>query len=128
MARACRGRTARARAGRVCVGLTVLNVAYPFAPVGADATGGAEQVLSHIDQALVSAGHHSIVIACEGSQTAGTLIPVPRPAGLLDDEAITTARAWNRRAIESALERWPIDIVHLHGVDFQSYLPPAGVP
>jgi glycosyltransferase involved in cell wall biosynthesis len=110
------------------VGLTVLNVAYPFAPVGPDTTGGAEQVLSHIDQALVRAGHRSIVIASEGSQTAGTLISVPRPMGLLDDEAIETARAWNRRAIESALERWPVDIVHLHGVDFHTYLPPAGVP
>src|SRR4051812_35572592 len=126
MARACRGRSARTRAGRVCVGVTGLNVAYPFAPVGPDTTGGAEQVLSHIDQALVRAGYRSVVIACEGSKTAGTLIPVPRPTGLLDDQSIATARAWNLRAIESALEHWPIDIVHLHGVDFHTYLPPAG--
>ncbi|TIU34927.1 MAG: glycosyltransferase family 4 protein, partial [Mesorhizobium sp.] len=33
--------------------LTVLNVAYPLAPVGPDAVGGAEQVLSALDRALV---------------------------------------------------------------------------
>jgi LmbE family N-acetylglucosaminyl deacetylase len=30
--------------------LTVLNIAYPFAPVGSDTAGGAEQVLSAIDR------------------------------------------------------------------------------
>ena len=33
--------------------MTVLNVAYPLAPVGPDAVGGAEQVLSALDAALV---------------------------------------------------------------------------
>ena len=55
----------RAGRGRAAV-LTVLNVAYPLAPVGPDAVGGAEQVLSAIDQALTEAGHRSIVVACEG--------------------------------------------------------------
>ena len=32
--------------------LTVLSVAYPFAPVTADPAGGAEQVLAQIDRAL----------------------------------------------------------------------------
>ena len=36
--------------------LTVLSVAYPLAPVGADATGGAEQVLSLLDGGLVRLG------------------------------------------------------------------------
>ena len=47
--------------------LTVLNVAYPLAPVGPDAVGGAEQVLSHLDAALTRVGHRSIVVACEGA-------------------------------------------------------------
>jgi len=110
------------------VGLTILNVAYPFAPVGPDATGGAEQVLTHIDQALTAAGHRSLVIACEGSSTAGTLLPVPRTPGLLDDPAMAAARARHRQAIATAFERWPIDVVHLHGVDFHTYLPAPGVP
>ena len=48
------------------MGLTLLSVAYPFAPVSGDASGGSEQVLAHLDQALVEAGHRSLVIAPEG--------------------------------------------------------------
>src|ERR671935_127374 len=65
---------------------TVLSVAYPLAPTGPDAVGGAEQVLTHLDAALTCAGHRSLVVACAGSVTAGTLIATPaRHAGL--DEA-----------------------------------------
>lgn len=108
--------------------LTILSVAYPLAPVGPDAVGGAEQVLTQLDRALVEAGHRSIVVAQEGSRTAGTLVAVPREAGALDEAA--KARAWARhsRAIAGALERWPIDLVHLHGIDFHAYLPLPGVP
>lgn len=51
------------------MGLTVLSVAYPLAPVTADPVGGAEQVLARMDRALVDAGHRSIVIASEGSRS-----------------------------------------------------------
>ncbi len=61
--------------------LHILSVAYPFAPVGPDAVGGAEQVLSAIDRALVAAGHRSTVIACAGSDTAGTLLAHDPPLG-----------------------------------------------
>jgi hypothetical protein len=63
------------------VSLTILNVAYPLAPVGPDAVGGAEQILTQIDHGLVACGHHSIVIAQAGSQTAGTFVPVPVEKG-----------------------------------------------
>src|SRR5579884_4092512 len=43
--------------------LTVLGVGYALAPVGPDATGGAEQILSALDRGLVAAGHHSLVVA-----------------------------------------------------------------
>lgn len=46
--------------------LTVLSVAFPFAPVRSDAVGGAEQVLYEPDQGLVAAGHHSLVAECKG--------------------------------------------------------------
>lgn len=107
--------------------LTVLNVAYPLAPVGPDAVGGAEQVLTHIDRALTEAGHRSIVVAQEGSSVAGELVPVPAETGRLDDEA--RERAWRRHraAIATTLGRWPVDIVHLHGIDFPNYVP-SGVP
>ncbi|MBV8568709.1 MAG: glycosyltransferase family 4 protein [Methylobacteriaceae bacterium] len=105
------------------MGLTVLNVAYPLAPVGPDAVGGAEQVLTAIDAALVEAGHRSIGIACEGSQAAGRLWPVHAERGRLDGAAKHRAWARHRRAIGAALQRWAIDIVHLHGIDFHAYLP-----
>jgi glycosyltransferase involved in cell wall biosynthesis len=33
-----------------------------------------------------------------------------------------------RRAIKEALTRWPIDLLHAHGLDFSDYLPLSGVP
>ncbi|HEX2135708.1 MAG TPA: glycosyltransferase [Microvirga sp.] len=108
--------------------LTVLNVAYPFAPVSVDAVGGAEQVLARLDLALARAGHRSLVIACEGSRTAGALLPLPCPRGAVDDAARSAAHERMREIIAVALRRRPVDLVHLHGVDFHAYLPPPGVP
>ena len=107
--------------------LTILSVSYPFAPIGPDVAGGAEQVLTRLDQALVAAGHRSIVVAQEGSRTAGTLVAVTAERGLLDG---VKERAWerHRQAIVSALQRWPIDLIHLHGMDYYAYLPLPGVP
>jgi glycosyltransferase involved in cell wall biosynthesis len=106
----------------------VLSVAYPLAPVSRDTAGGAEQVLATLDRALVAAGHTSIVVAQEGSRVAGTLLPVPKPVGMLDERATATAQDATRRAVTDALVRWPIDVVHLHGIDFHAYLPPPGPP
>lgn len=106
--------------------LTVLNVAYPLAPVSRDAVGGAEQVLAALDAALVKSGHRSIVVACDGSEVAGTLLPVPAEKGSLDEAAHERARARHREAIREARERWPVDLVHLHGIDFYDYLPEDG--
>jgi glycosyltransferase involved in cell wall biosynthesis len=105
--------------------LTVLNVAYPFAPVGPDAVGGAEQILSTIEQAVVQAGHCSLVVASEGSLTAGTLLPVPAP-GEIDE----TVRKQVYAAVLDRISRALVDadIVHLHGIDFDSYLPPPDKP
>jgi glycosyltransferase involved in cell wall biosynthesis len=108
--------------------LSVVSVAYPLAPVGPDAVGGAEQVLAQLDTALVRAGHRSIVIACEGSLTAGTLVAIPRPGGTLDEAARTQAQERTKSVIVATLQRWPVDLVHLHGVDFDAYLPPPGIP
>jgi hypothetical protein len=108
--------------------LTVLGVAYPFAPVGPDTAGGAEQVLSALDRALVAAGHRSLVVGCAGSQTAGRLLATaPLPAELNEDIR-RRARQLNRVRIEEALHEWPIDIVHCHGHDFTEYLPPLRLP
>jgi glycosyltransferase involved in cell wall biosynthesis len=107
--------------------LTVLNVAYPFAAVGPDAVGGAEQVVSQLDRALVAAGHRSLVVARGDSEIAGLHLAVPRAAGPIDEAARERAWRHHRQAILAALRNWPVDLVHLHGVDFASYLPPPGV-
>ena len=108
--------------------LTILSVAYPFAPVSADSVGGAEQVLWQIDQALVAAGHHSIVIACHGSTTAGELIAVPVPDGEIDEAKRQIIYEVVRAIIAEAMQRRTVDLIHLHGVDFHAYLPPPGPP
>ena len=108
--------------------LTVLSVAYPLAPVGQNAVGGAEQMLSHLDHALVRSGHRSLVVASENSEVAGTLIGTPPQVGPLDDGVRERAWARHREAIGDALQRFPVDLVHIHGHDFHAYLPPPGVP
>ncbi|MGD9511886.1 MAG: BON domain-containing protein, partial [Geminicoccaceae bacterium] len=108
--------------------LTVLSVGYPLAPVGRDTAGGAEQVLAQIDVALVTAGHRSIVIGGHGSRGSGLVVelpPAPRP---LNETVRAHSRACCRSAILDTLRRHPVDLVHLHGIDFFDYLPPPGPP
>jgi len=112
---------------KVVVPLTLLSVAYPFAPVGSDAVGGAEQILATLDRSLTRAGHRSIVIAQEGSSCQGTLLPIPKPADL-GQQAQAAGHVHVRRAIAEALARFPVDLIHFHGVDFASYLPSGGPP
>src|SRR4051812_40825777 len=93
--------------------LTVLSVAYPFAPVGADSVGGSEQILSLLDRAFVAAGHTSLVAACQGSQPAGRLFTVP----LLECEALDPPeRRWYTQQLKAAIDRallhHRVDLVH----------------
>jgi len=108
--------------------LTVLSVAYPFAPVGPGAVGGAEQVLSMIDEALVEAGHRSVVVACDGSTCAGELVAIPAARGPLDDDAVRATHAALKRAIEQAAAEVHAEVIHAHGVDFGAYLPDNDLP
>ncbi|MBV8183566.1 MAG: glycosyltransferase [Hyphomicrobiales bacterium] len=106
--------------------LTVVNVAYPFAAVGPDAVGGAEQVLTALDKALTQAGHRSIVLASEDSVVSGMHWPVRKQEGAIDQRA--RARAWGiyRETIGTIRRSCNPDIVHLHGIDFHSYCPNEG--
>ncbi|TDH64592.1 glycosyltransferase family 4 protein [Dankookia rubra] len=108
--------------------LTILQVAFPFAPVGPDAVGGAEQVLSTIERGLPRFGHRAIVLACEGSATNSTLLPIPLPPGPVTDAMQDAVHAALRERIAAALRRYPVDLVHMHGIDFHRYLPSPGVP
>ncbi len=108
--------------------LTVLNVAYPFAPVGARAVGGAEQVLTSVEAALAGRGVRSLVAACEGSTCAGRLFATPLEAGPLTPEARERVTAAHQASIDRALGSAQVDLVHLHGIDFHRYRLPRGLP
>lgn len=109
--------------------LTVLSVAFPFAPVGSDAVGGAEQILSAVDRALMAAGHRSLVVACAGSQAAGELWAFPAAGeGELDENTRRWIRGQCRAAFAKALRSAPVDVIHMHGLDFDEYVPAGDTP
>jgi glycosyltransferase involved in cell wall biosynthesis len=110
------------------VSLTVLNIGYALAPVGPDAVGGAEQVLSALDRALVAAGHSSVVVAPEGSLVAGRLIATAKLPSQITDRERGTIERRQRRAIKQALCEQRIDLIHAHGLDFAEHLPETNVP
>lgn len=108
--------------------LSILSVAYPFAPVQMDPVGGAEQILARLDRALVDAGHRSTVIAAADSSVTGCLSAIPVVHGTLDTTRRTCTYRTVRQAMNAVLARRPIDLIHLHGLDFFEYLPPPGTP
>ncbi len=108
--------------------LTVLSVAYPLTPVGPDAVGGSEQILTLLDAAITRAGHRSLVVACEGSVTEGTLLATPKWEGPLTDDVRIWGRQQHHIAIEKALREWQVDIIHMHSLDFHCYLPSGTAP
>jgi glycosyltransferase involved in cell wall biosynthesis len=107
--------------------LTVVSVAFPFAVVSADPVGGAEQILTRIDRALAVAGHRSIVVAAEGSLSAGELVDVPACSGPIGRSEWNRAHDYLRETIGQVVAQSHADLVHMHGVDFLYYLPPPGV-
>src|SRR6266550_904751 len=110
------------------MGLTVLSVSYPLAQVSPGTAGGAEQVLATLDESVVRAGHRSLVLAPAGSRCFGLLIPGPAVPGVLDLQMQERVRHSYRETLQKVLARFAVDVVHLHGLDFLDYLPPAGVP
>ena len=108
--------------------LTVLSIAYALAPVRPDTAGGAEQVLLALDRTLTAAGHHSIVVAASGSQVAGRLSATPPLPESFTETARRQAERRQRWRIEEALRRFPVDVVHCHGLDFLDHLPATNVP
>lgn len=111
--------------------MTVLQVAYSLAPVGPVSVGGAEEVLSALDRALVARGHRSLVVACQGSDPAGELFAAPLPAEPLSELSSAAQRAMRdgfQAALNRALRSTRVDLVHMHGLDFAQYRLPGDIP
>ena len=107
--------------------MNVLSVGYPLLPVGPDASGGAEQILSLLDRGLARLGHRSIVVAAKGSVVSGELIGSPAANGEMTPEVRSAAQRHHLRLIESVLDRRSIDLIHFHGLDFHAYVPNRAV-
>ena len=107
--------------------MTILTVAYPLFRVSADSAGGAEQVLFLLERGLVEAGHRSLVIAAQGSRVSGQLLETPVVTGEITDILRSDAQLAHVARIRCALEQFPVDLIHFHGLDFASYIPAAAV-
>lgn len=109
--------------------LTVLSIAFAFAPVGPYGVGGAEKILSELDAALVEEGHRSLVAACAGSLVAGELFPAPMPERTLSNESDRRWYRWRfQEAIDRALSKYKVDLIHMHGMDFDEHVLPPEIP
>ncbi len=104
-------------------------MAYPFAPVGPCGFGSAERILAELDSALVAEGQRSLVVACAGSLVAGELFSAPMPERALISEPDRRWHRWRfQAAIDRALSRYRVDLIHMHGVDFDQHVLPPDIP
>jgi len=107
---------------------SILSIAYPLTEVGLDAVGGSEQILTLLDGAITRAGNHSFVIAAAGSVVQGTLIASPAANGQLDDELRRWGQRIHRELLADTLQRYPVDLIHMHSLDFHAYIPDSDIP
>jgi glycosyltransferase involved in cell wall biosynthesis len=56
------------------------------------------------------------------------LIPAEVPSGVWDEAAKREARRSFKKLLDRTLEAFPVDLVHMHGLDFHDYLPDRGLP
>jgi glycosyltransferase involved in cell wall biosynthesis len=97
--------------------------------VGPYGVGGAEQILSELDAALVAEGQRSLVAACAGSLVAGELFPAPMPERALINESDRRWYRWRfQEAIDRAFSKYKVDLIHMHGMDFDEHVLPPGIP
>jgi glycosyltransferase involved in cell wall biosynthesis len=109
-------------------GMKILSVAYPLFPVSADSAGGAEQILFLLERGLVGAGCQSVVVAAAGSRISGELVETPAASGQITDAVREQAQHVHAAEVRRALEQFPADLVHFHGLDFHEYVPAGDVP
>lgn len=107
---------------------TVLSVAFPFAKVGAQAVGGAEQILSSLDVELVVRGYRSVVLARQGCVAAGQVLGTDVPPGVFTPELQELVTQAHRANLDRVLASGTIDLVHMHGIDFFKYPSPLTSP
>ncbi len=103
--------------------ITIVNVAYPFAPLNEDTPGGAEQVVSCIDKEIVKRKYRSLVIAHEKSKVQGELIRVPELSACATEDNRLVIKTKVKKIIESTIKKYKPDLIHFHGIDFCDYLP-----
>jgi glycosyltransferase involved in cell wall biosynthesis len=108
--------------------LTILTVSYPFAPVAARVAGGAEQIVAALDNALVTHGWQSVVVAHAGSHVTGHLVGVSVPDSLITPGLRSEVESRVQSSIDRVLACFPVDLVHLHGFDFHRYHFPPHLP
>ena len=106
----------------------ILSVAFPYSPVGGGAVGGAEVVLSQLEEALPALGFRSLVVAHAASQPCGWLYPTTVPAGEITESVRGEVERSQQAAIDRALAAHPVALVHMHGLDFHRYHIPAHLP
>jgi glycosyltransferase involved in cell wall biosynthesis len=107
---------------------SILSVAYPFAPVRSDCSGGAEQILLTIDSKLTELGYNCSVLAVENSKVSGRLIPIPVIESCITDKLKNQIYKIVKNAIEKELVENRPELIHFHGLDFYNYIPYSFVP
>lgn len=108
--------------------ITVLSVAYPFAPVREDTPGGAEQVLLAIDSEIVNRNHKSIVIAHQDSKVKGKHIEIPKVNATIRQSEKSEIYYKVNELIKFSIEKYSPDIIHYHGLDFYDYHVDCSIP
>lgn len=106
----------------------ILFVAFPYAPIGPQAVGGAEVICSQLEATAASFGFPSVVVANASSSPRGQLYPTSVPAGPITDEVRAEVEKRQQAQIDRALSENPIGLVHMHGLDFASYTVPEDTP
>jgi glycosyltransferase involved in cell wall biosynthesis/CelD/BcsL family acetyltransferase involved in cellulose biosynthesis len=106
----------------------ILFVAFPYAPVGPQAVGGAEVICSQLEAAVVDFGYASVVVGNAASSPQGLLYPTIVPPGPITDEVRAEVEARQQEQIDRALSENAIGLVHMHGLDFARYRLPEDLP
>ena len=99
----------------------VLTIAFPYAPIGPRAVGGAEVISSQMETAMNEFGFRSVVVAHESSVPQGLLYGTRIPSGTITDAMRASVEAAQQANIDRAIRENAVGLVHMHGLDFHRY-------